>query len=86
MNTSNIAILARRTSAMVWLGLLLILACVVPPRAQTWGDQVIGAEDPAALKVPVVSGPEIWKNPSAPRDARVNDLMRRLSLAEKASW
>lgn len=37
----------------------------------------------AASKIPEVSGPEIWKDPSQPIDARVNDLVRRLSLAEK---
>jgi beta-glucosidase len=42
------------------------------------------AETAAALKVPVVSGPEIWKDPSQPIDARVRDLVSRLSLKEKA--
>jgi beta-glucosidase len=37
----------------------------------------------AASKPPVVSGPEIWKKASQPVDARVKDLIRRLSLAEK---
>jgi beta-glucosidase len=37
----------------------------------------------AANKIPVVTGPEIWKDPSQPLDARVNDLIRRMSLAEK---
>jgi beta-glucosidase len=46
---------------------------------------VIGTNDPAALKVPSVEGPEIWKDPSQPLDARVQDLVRRMSLAEKAS-
>jgi len=43
------------------------------------------AEDPAALKVPVVDGPEIWRDPSQPFDARVQDLVRRMSLSEKVS-
>src|ERR1700743_705530 len=38
----------------------------------------------AALKVPSVTGPEIWKAPSQPIDARVHDLVSRLSLKEKA--
>jgi beta-glucosidase len=46
---------------------------------------IIGTNDPAALKVPSVEGPEIWKDPSQPLDARVQDLVRRMSLAEKAS-
>jgi beta-glucosidase len=37
----------------------------------------------AANKPPKVSGPEIWKDSSQPVEARVKDLIRRLSLAEK---
>ena len=37
----------------------------------------------AASQPPIVTGPEIWKDPSQPMDARVNDLIRRMSLAEK---
>ena len=37
----------------------------------------------AATKIPTVTGPEIWKDPSQPLDARVHDLISRLSLAEK---
>jgi beta-glucosidase len=37
----------------------------------------------AVDKPPVVSGPETWKDASQPLDARVKDLIRRLSLAEK---
>ncbi len=37
----------------------------------------------AASKPPVVAGPEIWKDASQPLDARVSDLVRRMSLAEK---
>ena len=44
---------------------------------------LINVDDSAALKQPVVEGPEIWKDPSQPLDARVKDLVRRLSLAEK---
>ena len=39
----------------------------------------------AALKIPVVTGPAIWKDPSQPLAARVQDLVSRLSLEEKAS-
>ena len=51
------------------------------------GDLVglIGTNNPAALKVPWVEGPEIWKDPSQSLDARVQDLVRRMSLAEKTS-
>jgi len=44
---------------------------------------LINVEDTAALEQPVVAGPEIWKDPSQTLDARVQDLVRRLSLAEK---
>ncbi|MGA3284994.1 MAG: glycoside hydrolase family 3 C-terminal domain-containing protein [Verrucomicrobiota bacterium] len=44
---------------------------------------MINVEDTAALKQPVVEGPEIWKDPSQPMDVRVKDLVRRMSLAEK---
>src|ERR1700722_361480 len=47
--------------------------------------EIIGAEDPAAMKAPDVSGPEIWKDASRPVDARVQDLIGRMTLAEKAS-
>jgi beta-glucosidase len=41
------------------------------------------ASDSSALAVPVVTGPEIWKDSTQPVDARVKDLVSRLSLAEK---
>jgi len=44
---------------------------------------LINVEDTSAMKVPVVTGPEIWKDPSQPLDIRVKDLVRRMSLAEK---
>jgi beta-glucosidase len=47
--------------------------------------ETIGAGDPTALTTPVVAAPEIWKDPSQPLIARVNDLVGRMSLAEKAS-
>ena len=40
-------------------------------------------EDTGAPQPPVVTGPEIWKDPAQPLDARVKDLVRRMSLAEK---
>jgi beta-glucosidase len=47
--------------------------------------KIIGAVDPAALNAPEVAGPEIWKDPMQPVDARVQDLVHRMSLAEKVS-
>jgi beta-glucosidase len=44
---------------------------------------LIDAEDTNALQAPVVAGPEIWKDAAQPNAARVDDLMHRLSLAEK---
>src|SRR5208337_2920181 len=38
-----------------------------------------------ASKLPVVTGPEIWRDPAQPRAARVRDLVSRLTLEEKAS-
>jgi beta-glucosidase len=44
-----------------------------------------GEETEAANQLPVVTGPEIWKDPTQPLDARVHDLVSRMSLAEKVS-
>ena len=44
---------------------------------------LINAEDAGALQPPVVAGPEIWKDAAQPAAARADDLVRRLSLAEK---
>ncbi len=39
----------------------------------------------AANKPPVVKGSVIWKDPSQPMDARIHDLISRMSLAEKVA-
>jgi beta-glucosidase len=44
---------------------------------------MINVEDTAALKIPKVAGPAIWKDASQPTGARVRDLVSRMSLAEK---
>ncbi len=44
---------------------------------------LIDVGDTNALQVPVVAGPEIWKDAAQPVAARVTDLVHRLSLAEK---
>ncbi len=46
-------------------------------------DDLISRDD-EAVRVPVVEGPEFWKDFSQPVEARVADLVRRLSLVEKA--
>ncbi len=67
--------------ALFTLLCLVTRLCVGAPDAVT----IIGAQDPAALKLPEVPGPVLWKDPAQPLDARVRDLIRRMSLAEKAS-
>ncbi len=42
-----------------------------------------GIEDTNMLNAPAVAGPVIWKDPSQQTDARVKDLITRMSLAEK---
>lgn len=37
----------------------------------------------AAQRPPLVTGPELWRDPDQPLAARVHDLIRRLSLAER---
>ena len=46
-------------------------------------DDLVNAEDSSALKIPVVTAPETWKDTTQPLDARVHDLVSRFSLAEK---
>src|ERR1039458_8052336 len=66
---------------------VLVLFSQALPFSMRAADLVslIGTNNPAALKVPLVEGPEIWKDPSQSLDARVQDLVRRMSLAEKTS-
>jgi beta-glucosidase len=65
--------------------LWLVCSLAIHPAQAEDGIDIIGSYDPAAMKIPVVSGPEIWKDPSQPGAARVHDLVSRLSLAEKAA-
>lgn len=44
---------------------------------------LVDVADAAALKIPEVPGPQIWKDSSQPVAERVRDLVSRLSLAEK---
>ena len=39
----------------------------------------------AATQIPEIGEPSIWRDPSQPLPARVNDLIRRMSLAEKVA-
>ncbi|HXP61990.1 MAG TPA: glycoside hydrolase family 3 C-terminal domain-containing protein, partial [Dongiaceae bacterium] len=47
-------------------------------------DLITGV-DPASLAPPLVEGPVLWNDPSRPLEVRVRDLVKRMSLAEKAS-
>jgi beta-glucosidase len=46
-------------------------------------SDLVNPNDAGALKAPVVAGPTLWLDSSKPVDARVHDLVSRLSLAEK---
>ena len=48
-------------------------------------DDFMDASDPAFAQIPVVPGPELWRDSTQPVDARVKDLLARLSPAEKAA-
>jgi beta-glucosidase len=82
-----------KISSFAPLGAIFCLASVVSMRAadvnfHKQSDEAIkaiGAKDPSAMKVPEVTGPEIWKDPSQPLNARVHDLVSRMTLAEKIS-
>ena len=39
----------------------------------------------AATRIPEINEPPIWRDPSQPLQARANDLIRRMSLAEKVA-
>ncbi len=49
----------------------------------TSATDLINAEDSDSLQPPVVTGPEVWKDAARPTATRVDDLVHRLSLAEK---
>ncbi len=53
--------------------------CVASVKA---GD-LVEVDDAFALKIPQVSGPVIYTDPDQPMDARIDDLIERMSLSEK---
>ena len=61
----------------------IVIPCLIVSACAA--DVTVAADTHAASAVPAVAGPEIWKDPSQPVDARVRDLVSRLSLEEKAS-
>jgi len=52
--------------------------------SQVSARDFVAKVDPEAVKIPVVSGPELYKDPDQPMAVRVADLVRRMSLSEKA--
>ena len=48
-------------------------------------SELADAFSAAATRIPEISEPPIWRDPSQPLRARENDLIRRMSLAEKVA-
>jgi beta-glucosidase len=48
-------------------------------------SEMADAFSAAATHIPEISEPPIWRDPSQPLPARANDLIRRMSLAEKVA-
>jgi beta-glucosidase len=48
-------------------------------------SEMADAYSAAATHIPEISEPPIWRGPSQPLPARANDLIRRMSLAEKVA-
>ena len=63
---------------------LIVVVIVAGPVGLMCAADTTNAVD-AAEKVPTITEPEIWKDPSQPPEARRRDLVRRMSLEEKAS-
>jgi beta-glucosidase len=84
LHSKKIAGAGLKTSA---LALVLLAAGLLTGRADelcsSCNSNVVDSFDDASLQPPVVAGPEIWRDPSQSFDVRVQDLVQRLSLAEK---
>lgn len=48
-------------------------------------SEMADAFSAAATRIPEISEPPIWRDPAQPLPARANDLIRRMSLAEKVA-
>ena len=48
-------------------------------------SEIADAYSATAMRIPEISEPPIWRDPSQPLPARANDLIRRMSLAEKVA-
>jgi len=75
-------VLRENMQRIIFCGLAVFASWLSVPAA--FGDEIINTEDASASRPPIVKGPEIWKDASQPAISRINDLVRRLSLAEKA--
>ncbi|HEY3593496.1 MAG TPA: glycoside hydrolase family 3 N-terminal domain-containing protein [Polyangiaceae bacterium] len=65
----------RLKAGLTCLSLVVLAACIRPPSPEP-------SAPPAA---PTIAGPLIYKDPDRPLEARVADLVGRLTLSEKAS-
>jgi beta-glucosidase len=48
-------------------------------------SDLVTVEDEAALAIPTVTGPMLWKDHTQPLQTRIRDLISRMSLSEKAA-
>jgi beta-glucosidase len=73
----------RALLAGIWLGATSLAACIRPPAtdASTPGAPATAVAPPASAS----AAPPIYTDPDRPLEARVHDLLGRLTLAEKAS-
>jgi beta-glucosidase len=70
----------------IGLTALLVLASMPGGHAaKTAPSAHLQAVDAAAAKIPKVTTPEIYTDATKPMDARIDDLISRMSLAEKAA-
>jgi beta-glucosidase len=67
------------------LNALEILNAAGQPVACAKAKDLVSAASLAASKIPNVTTPPIYGDPGKPMDARIDDLISRMSLAEKAS-
>ena len=63
----------------ICFGVVALAACLRPPMPEP------SAPSATSTAVPTPAGPLIYKDPDRPLEARVRDLVARLTLAEKAS-
>jgi len=64
---------------------LLVTSIIYEINVRSEANEIIKECGEYSLCIPGKSGPELWKDPSKSLDLRVSDLLRRMSLTEKAS-